>query len=154
MISWMQKNNKFLIVTIWIATISFIFTGATYGFSFGVKSNSIGQVGSIELGRDRFQMEYQNIYSRYNQMFQGKFDEEQFNLSKEQLINAVKQSQSDPDTHKVLLHRFGRARCLQSPLQPGASRTPCHENRSRLAVQPAGRCRTPQRRAARDRRRV
>lgn len=91
MISWMQKNNKFLIVTIWIATISFIFTGATYGFSFGVKSNSIGQVGSIELGRDRFQMEYQNIYSRYNQMFQGKFDEEQANKMglQEQVLNSM-----------------------------------------------------------------
>ena len=77
MISWMQKNNKFLIVTIWIATISFIFTGATYGFSYGIKSNSIGQVGEVELSRDRFHMEYQNLYSRYNEMFQGKFDEEQ-----------------------------------------------------------------------------
>ncbi len=77
MISWMQKHNKFLIVTIWIATISFIFTGATYGFSFGLKSNSIGKVGSVELTKDRFQMEYRNLYNRYNQMFQGKFDEEQ-----------------------------------------------------------------------------
>ena len=77
MISWMQKNNKFLIVTIWIATISFIFTGATYGFRYGIKSSSIGKTGDIELSRDRFQMEYRNIYNRYNQMFQGKFDEKQ-----------------------------------------------------------------------------
>ena len=77
MISWMQKHNKFLIVTIWIATISFIFTGATYGFSFGLRSNNIGKVGSVELSKDRFQMEYRNLYNRYNQMFQGKFDEEQ-----------------------------------------------------------------------------
>ncbi len=77
MISWMQKNNKFLIVTIWIATISFIFTGATYGFKYGIKSSSIGETGDIELSIDRFQMEYRNIYNRYNQMFQGKFDEKQ-----------------------------------------------------------------------------
>jgi peptidyl-prolyl cis-trans isomerase D len=77
MISWMQKHNKFLIVTIWIATISFIFTGATYGFSFGLRSNSIGEVGDIKLSKDRFQMEYRSLYNRYNQMFQGKFDEEQ-----------------------------------------------------------------------------
>ncbi len=76
MISWMQKNNKFLIVTIWIATISFIFTGATYGFKYGIKSSSIGKVGDIELSRDKFQMEYRNLYNRYNQAFQGKFDEE------------------------------------------------------------------------------
>lgn len=77
MISWMQKHNKFLVVTIWIATISFIFMGGTYGFSYSIKSNSIGHVGDQELNRDRFHMEYQNLYSRYNQMFQGKFDEEQ-----------------------------------------------------------------------------
>ena len=91
MISWMQKNNKFLIVTIWIATISFIFTGATYGFSFGIKSSSIGRVGEIELSRDRFQMEYRNLYNRYNQMFQGKFDEEQAKKMRlqEQVLNSM-----------------------------------------------------------------
>ncbi|NEW60612.1 hypothetical protein GSY74_04890 [Sulfurovum sp. bin170] len=91
MISWMQKNNKFLIVTIWIATISFIFTGATMGFSFGMKSTSIGRVGEIELYRERFQMEYSNLYGRYNQMFQGKFDEEQakkMNLQ-QQVLNSM-----------------------------------------------------------------
>ena len=77
MISWMQKNNKFLIITIWIATISFIFTGATAGFSFGIKSNSIGKVGDIELKRDRFAMDYENLFNRYNQMMQGKFDQDQ-----------------------------------------------------------------------------
>ncbi|SFV71578.1 Peptidyl-prolyl cis-trans isomerase PpiD [hydrothermal vent metagenome] len=77
MISWMQKNNKFLIITIWIATISFIFTGATAGFSFGIRSNSIGKVGEIELKRDRFSMEYNNLFNRYNQMMQGKFDKDQ-----------------------------------------------------------------------------
>jgi len=77
MISWMQKNNKFLIITIWVATISFIFTGATAGFSFGIKSNSIGKVGDIELKRDQFSMNYNNLFERYNQMMQGKFDKDQ-----------------------------------------------------------------------------
>jgi len=77
MISWMQKNNKFLIVTMWIATISFIFTGATYGFSYGLRSNSIGQVGEIELKQDRFNMNYNNLFNRYNQAMQGKFDKDQ-----------------------------------------------------------------------------
>ncbi len=91
MISWMQKHNKFLIVTIWIATISFIFTGATYGFSFGLKSNNLGEVGSINLSKDRFQMEYQNLYSQYNQMFQEKFDEEQAKAMRlqEQVLNKM-----------------------------------------------------------------
>ena len=77
MISWMQKNNKFLIVTMWIATVSFIFTGATYGFSYGLRSNSIGQVGEIELKQDRFNMNYNNLFNRYNQAMQGKFDNDQ-----------------------------------------------------------------------------
>lgn len=77
MISWMQKHNKFLIVTIWIATISFVFTGATYGFSYGLKSNNIGRVGDIDLSRDKFSMEYNNLFSQYNQMMKGKFDKEQ-----------------------------------------------------------------------------
>ncbi|HHB95247.1 MAG TPA: hypothetical protein ENK88_08890, partial [Campylobacterales bacterium] len=91
MISWMQKNNKFLIVTIWIATISFIFTGATYGFKYGIKSSSIGEVGDIELSREKFQMEYRNLYNRYNQAFQGKFDEEQAKGMhlQEQVLNSM-----------------------------------------------------------------
>jgi len=77
MISWMQKHNKFLIVTMWIATVSFIFTGATYGFSYGLRSNNIGQVGEIELKQDRFNMNYNNLFNRYNQAMQGKFDKDQ-----------------------------------------------------------------------------
>ena len=95
MISWMQKNNKFLIITIWIATISFIFTGATYGFKYGIKSSSIGKVGDIELDKDKFQMEYRNLYNRYSQMFQGKFDEEkakQMRLQEQVLNNMAVQA--------------------------------------------------------------
>ncbi len=73
----MQKHNKFLIVTMWIATVSFIFTGATYGFSYGLRSNSIGQVGNIELKQDRFNMNYNNLFNRYNQAMQGRFDKDQ-----------------------------------------------------------------------------
>jgi peptidyl-prolyl cis-trans isomerase D len=87
----MQKNNKFLIVTIWIATISFIFTGATYGFKYGIKSSSIGEVGDIKLSREKFQMEYQNLYDRYSQVFRGKFDEEQAKAMhlQEQVLNSM-----------------------------------------------------------------
>ena len=91
MISWMQKNNKFLIITIWIATISFIFSGATTGFSFGIKSSSLGRVGDIELDREKFQMDYRNLYARYSQMFQGKFDQEQAQKMglEQQVINSM-----------------------------------------------------------------
>ena len=76
MISWMQRNNKFTVVIMWIAAGSFILAGAFTG-SVGMKSSSIGKVGDIELKKDKFQMEYSNLYSRYTQMFQGKFDDAQ-----------------------------------------------------------------------------
>jgi len=74
MISWMQNNNKFTVIVMWIAALSFILAGAIGG-SMGISSNSIGKVGDIELKKDKFQMEYSNLFSRYNQMMQGKFDE-------------------------------------------------------------------------------
>ncbi len=76
MISWMQKNNKFTVVVMWIAAGSFILAGAFTG-SAGLRSNSIGKVGEIELNRDKFQMEYSNLFNQYNQMLQGKFDDAQ-----------------------------------------------------------------------------
>ncbi|CAA6824723.1 MAG: Peptidyl-prolyl cis-trans isomerase PpiD, partial [uncultured Sulfurovum sp.] len=45
--------------------------------SAGLRSSSIGKVGEIELKKDNFQMEYSNLFSRYNQMMQGKFDDAQ-----------------------------------------------------------------------------
>ena len=76
MISWMQNNNKFTVIVMWIAALSFILAGAVGG-SMGIKSNSIGKVGEIELKKDKFQMEYSNLFNRYNQMLQGKFDDAQ-----------------------------------------------------------------------------
>jgi peptidyl-prolyl cis-trans isomerase D len=60
----------------WIAAGSFILAGAFTG-SAGIRSSSIGKVGDIELKKDTFQMEYSNLFSRYNQMMQGKFDDAQ-----------------------------------------------------------------------------
>ena len=77
MISWMQKHNKYLIVTIWIATIAFIGAGFVgWGsYQYGSKAGSIGKVGDIEIGKAEFDMAYSDIYQRYNQMMQGKLDE-------------------------------------------------------------------------------
>jgi len=77
MISWMQNNNKFTVIVMWIAAGSFILSTAVIGGSSGLRSNSIGKVGDVELKRDQFQMEYSNLFNRYNQMMQGKFDQEQ-----------------------------------------------------------------------------
>ncbi len=77
MISWMQHNNKFTVIVMWIAALSFILSTAVIGGSAGLRSNNIGQVGDIKLSKDKFQMEYSQIFQQYNQMMQGKFDEKQ-----------------------------------------------------------------------------
>lgn len=79
MIGWMQKHNKYLIVTIWIATIAFIGAGFVgWGsYNYGSKAGSIAKVGEVEVAYAKWQFTYSNIYERYNVMFKGKFDQEQ-----------------------------------------------------------------------------
>jgi len=77
MITWMQKHNKFLIWTIWIATIAFIasgpiFSGAGYGSS---KAGNVAKVGNIEISQEKLNMVYTSIYSQYNEKMQGTLDE-------------------------------------------------------------------------------
>ncbi len=77
MISWMQKHNKYLVWTIWIATIAFIGAGFVgWGsYSFGAKAGNVAKVGKIEISQSRLNMVYSNIYSQYNEMLQGKLDD-------------------------------------------------------------------------------
>ncbi|KIM08887.1 MAG: hypothetical protein KU28_02895 [Sulfurovum sp. PC08-66] len=79
MIGWMQKHNKYLIVTIWIATIAFIGAGFVgWGsYSYGSSSGAIAQVGNVEITKAKWSLTYSNLYEQYNDMFQGKFDDEQ-----------------------------------------------------------------------------
>ena len=77
MISWMQKNNKFTVVIMWVAVGSFILSTAVIGAQAGLKSNVIGKVGEVELTKNKFSMEYDQLFSRYNEMMQGRFDKEQ-----------------------------------------------------------------------------
>jgi len=77
MISWMQKHNKYLIVTIWIATIAFIGAGFVgWGsYQYGSKAGSIAKVGNIDITREKFDISYRNVYQRYNQMLKGQLDD-------------------------------------------------------------------------------
>jgi len=77
MISWMQKHNKYLVWTIWVATIGFIGAGSVGWGSlhFGSKATSIAKVGDIEISQQKLNQAYTNLYNRYNQLFQGNFDE-------------------------------------------------------------------------------
>ncbi len=76
MISWMQKHNKYLVWTIWVATVAFIGAGFVgWGsYSFGSKAGNVAKVGSIEIPQTKLNMVYSNIYNQYNQMMQGKLD--------------------------------------------------------------------------------
>lgn len=105
MISWMQKHNKYLIVTIWVATIAFIGAGFVgWGsYQYGSKASAIGKVGEVEITQEKFDMSYQNLYSQYNEAFKGKFDaakakemglpQQVFNslVSQAKLLNLAKQ---------------------------------------------------------------
>jgi len=73
----MQKHNKYLVWTIWVATIAFIGAGFVgWGtYDFGSKAGHVAKVGNIEIKQSQLNMVYSNLYNRYNEMMQGKLDE-------------------------------------------------------------------------------
>jgi peptidyl-prolyl cis-trans isomerase D len=101
MISWMQKHNKYLVWTIWIATIAFIGAGFVgWGsYSFGSKAGNVAKVGDIEIKQAKLNMVYNNIYGQYNQMLQGKLDDK-----KAQEMGLIKQAFSQLATQAKILN--------------------------------------------------
>jgi peptidyl-prolyl cis-trans isomerase D len=77
MISWMQKHRKYLVVTIWIASISFIGAGSVgWGAYSMMQGNStVAEVGEIDVSVREFQREYSVLFGLYNQMMGGTLDE-------------------------------------------------------------------------------
>ena len=69
MITWMQRHNKYLVITIWIATIAFIGAGFVgWGsVNFGTKSSSVAEVGDIPISKVKYQFTYSNLYNQYAQ---------------------------------------------------------------------------------------
>lgn len=80
MITWMQKNKKWLVITIWISTIAFVGAGfvgwGAYDFNMN-RSNSVAKVGHRKISVLDFQKKYSMYYSYYNNMLEGKFTQEQ-----------------------------------------------------------------------------
>ncbi len=78
MISWMQKNNRYLVWTIWVATITFIGAGFVgWGsYKFGLSGDAIAKVGNVEIDKDKYQIAYKSVYNMYNQQLQGTLDNE------------------------------------------------------------------------------
>ena len=97
MITWMQRHKKWLIITIWISTIAFVGAGFVgWGqYSYGNKAGAVAKVGDVEITQGELQKSYSNLYSKYNQMFKGNFDEEkakQFGLKKQALQQLTQQA--------------------------------------------------------------
>jgi peptidyl-prolyl cis-trans isomerase D len=97
MISWMQKHRKWLVITIWISTIAFIGAGVVgWGqYNYGKKASSIAKVGDVEITNQELQQSYTQLYNYFNQMMQGKFDEQQakqFGLQKQALNQLINQA--------------------------------------------------------------
>jgi peptidyl-prolyl cis-trans isomerase D len=94
MITWMQQHRKYLVITIWISTIAFIGAGFVgWGqYSYGEKSGAVATVGDVSITNRELQKTYSQLFSRYNQIFQGKFDQEQakkFGLDKQALRQLI-----------------------------------------------------------------
>ncbi len=79
MISWMQNNRKYLIITIWISTIAFVGAGfvgwGMYDYNTD-RATAIAKVGDVKVTAKEFQTTYSNIYAQYNEMIGGTLTQE------------------------------------------------------------------------------
>jgi len=107
MITWMQRHNRYLVWTIWVATIAFIGAGFVgWGsYKYGSKASAVGKAGDVEISNERLNFTYQNLYERYNEMFQGKFDEEQ--AKKMGLLKQAFDSLASQAQLLSLAHKYG-----------------------------------------------
>lgn len=87
MITWMQRHRKYLVITIWISTISFVGAGFVgWGsYSYGAKASSIAAVGDVEISKGEFQKAFNGVYGYYYQMMDGQVSDQQ----KKQIEQAV-----------------------------------------------------------------
>ncbi|NOX15164.1 MAG: peptidylprolyl isomerase [Epsilonproteobacteria bacterium] len=98
MISWMQHHNKYLVITIWVATIAFIGAGfvgwGAYNLG-GNKAATVAKVGNREISVSEFQLAYANNYDYYNQKVGGKLtkeDADKMGLDKIVLQNIINEA--------------------------------------------------------------
>ena len=77
MIEWMQTHRRWLVITIWVATIAFIGAGFVgWGqFKLGQKSSVIAEVKDTPVTIKDVQNTYRKIYQFYNEQMGGKLDE-------------------------------------------------------------------------------
>ena len=104
MITWMQTHKKWLIITIWIATIAFIGAGFVgWGaYSYGKKQDEVARIKNTSIKVRDIQDIYTQIYNNLNQMMGGKLDE----ATAEKL--GLKQAAFNEAFKKALLIQFAK----------------------------------------------
>ncbi|NPA11050.1 MAG: hypothetical protein GXO62_02275 [Epsilonproteobacteria bacterium] len=77
MIEWMQTHRKWLVITIWVATIAFIGAGFVgWGqFQFGKKADEVAKVGETPVTINDVQRAYNQLFNEYNSALGGKLDD-------------------------------------------------------------------------------
>ena len=97
----MQKHNKYLVWTIWVATIAFIGAGFVgWGsYDFGAKAGNVAKVGSIEIPQTKLNTVYSDLYGQVNQQMQGQLDDK-----KAKEMGLVKQAFARINTQAKLLN--------------------------------------------------
>ena len=77
MITWMQTHKKWLIITIWIATIAFVGAGFVgWGaYSYGKREDTVAKVKDTEISVRDVQDIYSQMFNQLNQAMNGKLDE-------------------------------------------------------------------------------
>jgi len=77
MIEWMQTHRKWLVITIWVATIAFIGAGFVgWGqFKFGTKESTVAEVKDTVVTLNDWQNAYTQLYNQVNAQMGGNLDE-------------------------------------------------------------------------------
>jgi len=95
MITWMQTHKKWLIITIWIATIAFVGAGFVgWGaYSYGKKEDTVAKVKDTEISVNDVQIIYNQLFNQLNKVMGGKLDEataKKFGLQKTAFQKALR----------------------------------------------------------------
>ncbi|MCF6172958.1 MAG: peptidylprolyl isomerase [Campylobacteraceae bacterium] len=75
----MQRHNKYLVITIWVATIAFIGAGFVGWGAYDMntsRATSVAKVGNRDISVSEFQLAYANNYDYYNQKLGGTLTKE------------------------------------------------------------------------------
>jgi len=96
MIEWMQTHRKWLVITIWVATIAFIGAGFVgWGqFQFGRKSSTVAKIKDTEVSIQDVQEIYNNLFQEKNRQMGGTLDDataEKMGLKKQAFDMAIQQ---------------------------------------------------------------